>query len=120
MGNYKFILITEGAIEKDWLSPEWSQAFLAGTVPVYLGAPNADEFTPGPNSYIRFEEFGNPISLADYLLELNENDEEYMKYFEWKKDGLSESFMRHLENCAHLGECRLCKEVIARRNERNQ
>ena len=70
------------------MSPEWSQAFLAGTVPVYLGAPNMEEFAPGPNSFISFEKFGNAQSLAEYLKRLNDNDEEYMKFFDWKNDGL--------------------------------
>jgi hypothetical protein len=34
IGTYKFILVTEYAIEEDWVSPIWSQAFLAGVIPV--------------------------------------------------------------------------------------
>ena len=34
VGKYKFVMITEFSIEDDWVSPEWSQAFMAGTVPV--------------------------------------------------------------------------------------
>ena len=34
LGKYKFHLITEFAVEDDWIEPEFSQAFLAGTVPV--------------------------------------------------------------------------------------
>jgi hypothetical protein len=34
VGTYKFVLITEAAVLDDWIEPNWSQAFLAGTVPV--------------------------------------------------------------------------------------
>lgn len=34
LGGYKFHLVTEFASENDWIEPEFSQAFLAGTIPV--------------------------------------------------------------------------------------
>lgn len=37
-------------------------------------------------------DFKNPRELADFLLYLNASDEEYLRYFDWKKQGLSERF----------------------------
>lgn len=34
VGTYKFILITEATVEHDWIEPDFSQALLAGAVPV--------------------------------------------------------------------------------------
>ena len=38
-----------------------------------------------PHSYIDVRDFKSPKHLAEYLLYLDKNDDEYMSYFEWKK-----------------------------------
>lgn len=95
------------------VGPELSQALLAGAVPIYLGAPNIDEFLPGPNSIIKVSDYESPEELAKYINYLLENEHEYKKYFEWKKQGLSPTFKRHLENCAHFAECRICNYILS-------
>lgn len=42
---------------------------------------------PGDHSIINTRDFPSPKALAEYLLKLNEDDEAYAKYFEWKKTG---------------------------------
>ncbi len=34
VGTYKFVVVAESVIQDDWVQPNWSQAFLAGAVPV--------------------------------------------------------------------------------------
>eukprot|EP00012_Vannella_robusta_P007863 CAMPEP_0206200910 /NCGR_PEP_ID=MMETSP0166-20121206/11191_1 /ASSEMBLY_ACC=CAM_ASM_000260 /TAXON_ID=95228 /ORGANISM="Vannella robusta, Strain DIVA3 518/3/11/1/6" /LENGTH=336 /DNA_ID=CAMNT_0053619399 /DNA_START=128 /DNA_END=1138 /DNA_ORIENTATION=+ len=116
VGQYKFALVTESTIEVDWIGPELSQAWLAGTVPIYIGAPNVDEFVPGEHSIIKATDFESGEALANYLKHLLDNEDEYKKYFAWKEQGLSPSFERHLENCAHLAECRICHHVRDAKN----
>eukprot|EP01138_Halocafeteria_seosinensis_P001553 gb/GECG01001591.1/.p1 GENE.gb/GECG01001591.1/~~gb/GECG01001591.1/.p1 ORF type:complete len:545 (+),score=95.60 gb/GECG01001591.1/:1-1635(+) len=114
LSEYKFHLITEATLEENWVAPEWSQAFAAGTVPVYMGAPNIDEFAPGPKSFINARDFSSADELWDFLNHLNQNEEEYMQYHEWKKNGLSETFEAKLHQCAHYAECRICEHVVRR------
>eukprot|EP00002_Diphylleia_rotans_P027391 TRINITY_DN5490_c0_g1_i1.p1 TRINITY_DN5490_c0_g1~~TRINITY_DN5490_c0_g1_i1.p1 ORF type:complete len:411 (+),score=86.52 TRINITY_DN5490_c0_g1_i1:103-1335(+) len=114
-GTFKFVLITEAFIEKDWVTAEFSQALLAGAVPVYLGAPNIVDFAPGPKSFIDIRDFPNTQHLVDYLHYLDQNPDEYRKYFDWKKKGLSESFVQKLDQCFHHAECRLCQYVHKKR-----
>ena len=38
-----------------------------------------------PHSYIDVRDFKSPKHLAEYLLYLDKNDDEYMSYFKWKK-----------------------------------
>ena len=106
---------------------------MAGAVPIYLGAPNIDDFVPGENSYINIRDFNSADDLIDYLNFLNENDSAYLKFFDWKKNGfyfyflkfiiiillikrigLSKKYQTHLDNCAHQAECRICREVLKR------
>ena len=92
VGTYRFVLITEGTEEADFISPEWSQAFLSGTVPIYLGAPNIEHYAPGPKSYISARDFSNGADLWNYLQTFVAADESshehveklYSKFFEWK------------------------------------
>jgi hypothetical protein len=67
VATYRFVLITEGQEEEDFLSPEWSQAFLSGTVPVYLGAPNIEHYAPGPRSFVNARDFSTGGELWAYL-----------------------------------------------------
>lgn len=73
-------------------------------------------WTPGEHSIIKTTDFGSPKELAEYLNMLNNNDEEYYKYFEWKKKGLSEQYQRLLNNCIFFAECRLCKKIAEMRD----
>ena len=58
-------------------------------VPVVMGGhPNDYRAAAPENSFIHVEDFESPQVLAQYLQYLNENDNEYNKYFEWK--GLGE------------------------------
>jgi hypothetical protein len=57
-----------------------------------MGAPNIDNWLPGKKSIINTADFSGARELAEYINHLNENDEEYEEYFDWKKQGLSENF----------------------------
>lgn len=48
-----------------------------GSVPVYRGSPLARDFMPDNNSIIMTDDFESPRKLAEFLLKLNENEEEY-------------------------------------------
>jgi hypothetical protein len=39
----------------------------AGAIPVYLGAPNIDEFAPGENCFVDAAGFSSPRELARFL-----------------------------------------------------
>eukprot|EP01113_Clastostelium_recurvatum_P021482 TRINITY_DN2545_c0_g1_i2.p1 TRINITY_DN2545_c0_g1~~TRINITY_DN2545_c0_g1_i2.p1 ORF type:complete len:678 (+),score=136.13 TRINITY_DN2545_c0_g1_i2:131-2164(+) len=111
-GQYKFVLAFENQNEVDeYVTEKIANAFQAGVVPVYWGAPTIDLWLPGPHSVINARDYKSPKELADYLRYLSENDDEYYKYFEWKKNGLSKSFQRLLDNCFIGAECRLCKQM---------
>jgi alpha-1,3-fucosyltransferase len=56
---------------------------LYDTVPTVMGGANYNKFAP-PHSFINVRDFESPRDLANYLLMLNETDDVYAKYFEWK------------------------------------
>jgi len=109
LAKFKFVLAFENTNKyRDWVTEKIIHAFLAGSVPVYWGASNIDEWLPGPHSAIIAKDFSSPQKLAEYLLMLDRNDEQYMRYFEWKKN-ISSLFKHHRKNCAFDAECRVCE-----------
>jgi len=83
--KYKFTLAFENARAKDYVTEKFFQPLLLGSVPVYLGAPNVDDFTPGDHCYINVDSFSSVSELANCLTTLNNDDELYNEYFNWKK-----------------------------------
>lgn len=62
--------------------------FRNDVVPVVMGAhPDDYKRVAPPVSYIHVEEFSGPEELAKYLLKIAADDEEYNKYFRWKRTG---------------------------------
>ncbi|XP_078694982.1 alpha-(1,3)-fucosyltransferase 7-like [Branchiostoma floridae x Branchiostoma belcheri] len=83
---YKFYLAFENYKCAEYITEKfWDNSLRNDMVPVVLGAPKSDyeRFAP-PNSYIHVDDFGSPEELANYLKYLDQNDDEYNKYFAWK------------------------------------
>ena len=114
----KFVLTFENNKGlNDWVTEKISHAFLAETVPIYWGAPNIQDYLPGNHSAIIVtgtELERSPKALADLLLYLDNNENEYLKYFSWKKS-LNEKFMNQSNRCLFHAGCRICEWVRKRR-----
>jgi len=115
IGDYKFCLAFENAIAPDYVTEKFFEPFISGTVPVYRGAPNADLFAPGPNSFVDASKFSGPKELAEFLIYLDNNDDAYRRYFSWREAGLSAGLERLLSECDGEAFCRLCRILIGRK-----
>ena len=84
---------------------------------------------PGEHSIINVKDYSSPKvlffggkiidfqELGEYLTFLNENEEEYQKYFEWKKFGFSKNFLDKFNKCVfYNSDCRLCHKLAGMRN----
>jgi len=83
--KYKFALVMENSIEIDWVTEKFFLPFQANTLPVYYGAPNIAKYAPGPKSFVNMRDFDSPAALKAHLDFLASNEDEYLKYFEWRK-----------------------------------
>ena len=62
--------------------------FSNDVVPVVMGGRKEDyEAVAPPHSFIHVDDFTSPKALADYLLKLDENEDLYNAYFNWKNTG---------------------------------
>ncbi len=122
IAQYKFFLAFENTDKvDDYVTEKLMNAFLAGTVPVYRGSSTISQWIPSNHSIIDVRDFPSPEVLARYLVHLNAHEEEYQKYFAWKKDPFPPRFQKLLDGCVFFAECRLCKALHERRSrERNE
>jgi hypothetical protein len=114
--RYAFNLAFENAIGEDYVTEKFFDPLIAGTVPVYLGAPNVETFSPGDRCFINVADFTGPKELADYLLHLYRDDAAYAEYFAWKARPFRPAFQDLLARAEESPFARLCKLVRARRS----
>ena len=94
------------------ICPELSQALLSGAIPIYLGAPNVNDFLPHPKAIVNVRDFATAESLVDYLTPFSDYDRWVQEFHAWKYQGLPSSFEQILDRCVHYAECRICKQVL--------
>lgn len=111
ISKYKFSVAFENAIAKDYVTEKFFQPLLAGSVPIYLGAPNIGDFAPGDNSYINIESFSSAKDLSNYLMELNEDDSKYQEYHKWRNFPIKDNFNAKLAVVSDDPLSRLCKVI---------
>jgi hypothetical protein len=97
IARYKFTLAFENSISRDYVTEKFFDPLLAGSVPVYLGAPNIEEFAPGDNCFVDASRFDSPRALAAHLLELAADESAYSGYLRWKCEPLRASFLEMVE-----------------------
>lgn len=91
--EYKFVIAFENAIAEDYVTEKFYNPLLAGTVPVYFGAPNIYDFAPGENCFVDAKSFDTPKRLADFLNQCYGDDDLYQSFFEWEKKPLLQSYI---------------------------
>jgi alpha-1,3-fucosyltransferase 10 len=84
ISRYKFYLAFENSVAPDYVTEKLFDALMAGTVPIYLGAPNVDDFLPGDNAIINVRDFPTPHGLARYIKALLADERAYRQYFAWR------------------------------------
>ena len=85
IATYKFYLAFENTIQDGYVTEKLWTTLVLPVVPVFYGARNVMNITKTP-SFIRAADFASPKELAEYLLFLDANPKEYMRYHAWRKD----------------------------------
>lgn len=111
MSKYKFAIAFENASARDYVTEKFYHPLIAGSVPVYLGAPNINDFAPGENCFINAADFNGPEALAQFLLDLSRDEGRYNSYLEWKQKPFRASFTKLLEQTREHAFVRLCRKV---------
>ncbi|KAF2077499.1 hypothetical protein CYY_001198 [Polysphondylium violaceum] len=111
LSKYMFSLAFENNNMTDYVTEKVYTSLLSGSVPIYMGAPNIDDWVP-KGSVIKTSDFKNPKHLADHLNYLLNNHTAYNEYFNWKKEPYPSGFVEKYNQCVfYSGDCRLCEHV---------
>eukprot|EP00996_Jenningsia_fusiforme_P000068 NODE_1033_length_1751_cov_30.330200_g911_i0.p1 GENE.NODE_1033_length_1751_cov_30.330200_g911_i0~~NODE_1033_length_1751_cov_30.330200_g911_i0.p1 ORF type:complete len:452 (+),score=34.46 NODE_1033_length_1751_cov_30.330200_g911_i0:166-1521(+) len=110
VSRYHFHLALENSIYPDYVTEKVYLALFAGTVPVYVGAPNVGEYVP-QQSVIVASHFSSLRALAAYLRCIAANPQLYAQYLRWNDSHTEQSpEWSRWSNAAHP-LCRTCELV---------
>jgi hypothetical protein len=93
IARYKFTLAFENSISADYVTEKFFEPLMAGSVPVYRGAPNIRDFAPAERCFIDASRFRGPRQLAEHLLHLEYYQAEYESYLHWKTQPFDPKFV---------------------------
>ncbi len=113
IARYRFTLAFENSIAPDYVTEKFYDPLVAGSVPVYLGAPNVQDFAPGRHCFVDVSDFASPRELARYLHDLVGDEARYQEYLAWKREPLDPAFVARAEEQRTPAICRLC-DVVTR------
>ena len=80
LAKYKFIIAFENAVCPDYVTEKLWKALQVGAVPIYLGAPNVEEYLPNPGSAVLVKDFDSVEAVAEHVLRLDRDESEYKAY----------------------------------------
>ncbi|XP_047337462.1 putative fucosyltransferase-like protein [Impatiens glandulifera] len=106
--RYKFSFSFENSNEEDYVTEKFFQSLVAGSIPVVVGAPNIEEFSPCPGCILHIRELNDIVSVASTMFYLSKNPHAYNQSIRWKFEGPSDSFKALLDMAAVHSSCRLC------------
>ena len=118
IARYRFTLAFENSVATDYVTEKFFDPLIAGSVPVYLGAPDIDDFAPSDHCYINVADYDDPAALAAYLSRLAKDEDEYARYLAWKTTGPDERFVALVERTRVHPVCRLA--LLAAGQERQR
>ena len=113
IARYKFTLAFENSFSKDYVSEKLFDPLIAGSVPVYQGTSNIQDFAPADHCFINVNDFAGPRELAGYLRMLNEDSVQYEAYLAWKDRPFRQSFEDLVSTQRLDYRCRLCRRLEA-------
>ena len=112
LGMYNFSICFENQILNGWITEKIFNCFFAGTVPIYLGAPDIESYVPR-ECFVDMRQFGNYEELRRYLKSLSsseirqykENSSDYLtsaQYRPFTKTAFTELVARVVEEDAGI------------------
>jgi Glycosyltransferase family 10 (fucosyltransferase) C-term/Fucosyltransferase, N-terminal len=110
--TYRFTLAFENAIDHDYVTEKFFDPLVAGSIPVYLGAPTAERFAPGERCFINALDFATPKALAEELLAIAADENLEASYHAWRERPFRETFEEWLRPQETGAAQRLIAKVI--------
>ncbi len=114
IARYPFTIAFENSIAEDYVTEKFYDPLVAGSVPIYLGAPNVADFAPGERCYLDVRDYRDPRALAEHLHALLADRVAYDELLAWKQRPLRPAFRDFLDAQRTHPIVRLCQAVMRR------
>jgi alpha-1,3-fucosyltransferase 10 len=85
LAKYKFVIAIENAVCDDYVTEKLWRSLQVGAVPIYLGAPNIEEYLPHPRAAVLVKDFGSVREVAEEVLRLHGDDTQYWRHLAHKQ-----------------------------------
>eukprot|EP00899_Mesostigma_viride_P013148 jgi/Mesvir1/21834/Mv04218-RA.1 len=121
--TYRACIAMENSNDVDYVTEKLFHAFRAGCVPIYMGAPNVQDFLPfkAADMMINVARYRTKQAFYEDVQQLLTNDTFYLKMLDWKRRAREgEAWLpgfRRLYDTIQRGDtrCRLCQFLHDRR-----
>ncbi|KAI9305974.1 hypothetical protein BJ944DRAFT_160744 [Cunninghamella echinulata] len=97
MSEYKFYLAVENSNCEDYVTEKLADTLKYSAVPIIDGPASYDGYLPNKRAAIRMDAYPDPRDLAKYIKFLDENDDAYLAYFQYRVDALIKPPMERLD-----------------------
>ena len=126
IAKYKFTVSFENAVCNDYITEKLWRTLSLGSLPIYMGSPSVQDWMPTTKALILANDYPTVEALANYIKFLDENDDEYEQYFDFKNPGkITNSLLKNTmksrtwgvddieqENFIDGFECHVCDRVF--------
>lgn len=82
--HYKFCVAIENSKDRHYVSEKVYDAFVAGCVPIYFGAPNVLDYVPHADAIIDLRALGGARQTANEIARLAADEEAYAAKHAWR------------------------------------
>ncbi|CAF0780441.1 unnamed protein product [Didymodactylos carnosus] len=90
--NYLFTIAIENSLTYDYVTEKLWQPLVAGSVPIYLGARNIEDWLPCKNCIIDLRQFKTPKEAAEFVRKVATNKSLYQTYHRWRSQPVLKQF----------------------------
>ena len=95
--NYHFTVAIENSFEHDYVTEKLWQVLAAGSVPLYYGAPNIDDWLPCHDCIVDLRKFANPRAAAEFVMTTVSNVTRYAEFHKWREQPILPKFQKILD-----------------------
>jgi len=107
LAKYKFIISIENAVCEDYVTEKLWRTLKVGAVPIYLGAPNIEEYLPNKKSAVLVKNFNSVEDVANHVKLLHSDETLYKSYLSHK--------LAHNRDTSSLITNQLLKDMVHNR-----
>lgn len=113
--TYKFMYVPENSNDVSYVTEKVYDALKAGSIPIYMGAPDIKRFVPVPEAVISVADFNSTTALAKYIQDVGANESLWTRHMDWKSvayDQLSQEWHELVRIQERSYTCRMAMHMM--------